>query len=83
MLVTLVIDPSPSRALERVEALRSRPQVDDVTALSTTIAGSPDAVARQVANFRDVGIDGLIVNMPDVQEAESVALAAKVVSKSS
>jgi alkanesulfonate monooxygenase SsuD/methylene tetrahydromethanopterin reductase-like flavin-dependent oxidoreductase (luciferase family) len=46
------------------------------------IAGSPDAVARQVANFRDVGIDSFIVNLPDVQEARPIAVAANVVSRS-
>jgi alkanesulfonate monooxygenase SsuD/methylene tetrahydromethanopterin reductase-like flavin-dependent oxidoreductase (luciferase family) len=82
MLATLVISESEPCALELVEELRSRPQTDNVTSLSTVIAGSPDAVARQVASFREVGIDSLIVNLPGVQEGELIAVAADVVSKS-
>ncbi len=82
MLATLIIAPSESQALERVEELRSRSHPEDTMSPPAVICGSPDSVTRQVAQFLDVGIDGLIVNMPDFQETEFVALAGKVLSRS-
>ena len=46
------------------------------------IAGNPAGVARQVADIWNLGIDGVIVNMPDIHEAESVAIAGEALSNS-
>jgi F420-dependent oxidoreductase-like protein len=45
------------------------------------IAGEPDAVAEQVAAHLDAGLDGLVVNMPDVHDLEMVALAGETLSR--
>jgi alkanesulfonate monooxygenase SsuD/methylene tetrahydromethanopterin reductase-like flavin-dependent oxidoreductase (luciferase family) len=80
VLVTLVIAPSASAAIERVGELRMR-KLDDFIA-STVIAGDSDEVSRQVADVLDLGIDGLIVDMPDCHDTELVALAGEALSRS-
>jgi len=45
------------------------------------IAGDPDAVGEQVAAHLDAGLDGLVVNMPDVHDLEMVALAGETLSR--
>jgi F420-dependent oxidoreductase-like protein len=45
------------------------------------IAGDPDSVAEQVAAHLDAGLDGLVVNMPDVHDLELVALAGETLSR--
>jgi alkanesulfonate monooxygenase SsuD/methylene tetrahydromethanopterin reductase-like flavin-dependent oxidoreductase (luciferase family) len=41
------------------------------------IAGDRDGVGEQVAAFLDAGLDGLIVNMPEVHDLQAVALAGE------
>jgi alkanesulfonate monooxygenase SsuD/methylene tetrahydromethanopterin reductase-like flavin-dependent oxidoreductase (luciferase family) len=40
--------------------------------------GGPDEVAEQVQTLLDAGLDGLIFNLPDAHDLESVALAGSV-----
>jgi F420-dependent oxidoreductase-like protein len=40
--------------------------------------GGPDEVAEQVQELLDAGLDGLIFNLPDAHDLESVALAGSV-----
>jgi F420-dependent oxidoreductase-like protein len=40
--------------------------------------GGPDEIAEQVQALLDAGLDGLIFNLPDAHELESVALAGSV-----
>ena len=47
--------------------------VEQTRALSTV--GDPDSVAEQAQAFLDVGLDGLLFNMPDTHELEPVELA--------
>jgi alkanesulfonate monooxygenase SsuD/methylene tetrahydromethanopterin reductase-like flavin-dependent oxidoreductase (luciferase family) len=44
------------------------------------VAGNPDAVTAQVAEFLEAGLDGLIFNMPDAGDLESVQLAGKTLT---
>jgi alkanesulfonate monooxygenase SsuD/methylene tetrahydromethanopterin reductase-like flavin-dependent oxidoreductase (luciferase family) len=80
MLATLVVAPSESQASARVEELGSLRIADEMK--TSVIAGSPDAVTQQVANFVEAGIEGFIVMMPDFQEPDFVALAGTTVSQS-
>ena len=81
MLATLVVASSGSQASTRVERFNALQIANGLPTPSTVIAGSPDEVAQQVANFLDVGIEGLIVDMPDFQEPEFIALAGEAVSR--
>jgi F420-dependent oxidoreductase-like protein len=47
---------------------------------SFAMAGDPDGVGEQIAAYRDAGLDGLIVVLPDVHDVETVALAGEVVA---
>jgi alkanesulfonate monooxygenase SsuD/methylene tetrahydromethanopterin reductase-like flavin-dependent oxidoreductase (luciferase family) len=40
--------------------------------------GGPDEIAAQVDALLDAGLDGLIFNLPDAHDLESVALAGSV-----
>jgi F420-dependent oxidoreductase-like protein len=40
--------------------------------------GGPDEIAQQVRSLLDAGLDGLIFNLPDAHDLESVALAGSV-----
>jgi F420-dependent oxidoreductase-like protein len=42
--------------------------------------GGPDEVAEQVHTLLDAGLDGLIFNLPDAHDLESVALAGSVLA---
>jgi alkanesulfonate monooxygenase SsuD/methylene tetrahydromethanopterin reductase-like flavin-dependent oxidoreductase (luciferase family) len=41
------------------------------------VAGDPDTVAERIAAYRDVGVDGMVVNMPEVADLDAVALAGE------
>ena len=62
-------------AQAKLEPIRERVPAERVAAM--VLAGDPDGVGEQVAAFLDAGLDGLIVNMPDVHDLESVALAGR------
>jgi F420-dependent oxidoreductase-like protein len=62
-------------AQAKVQAMRDaglpRERVD------AAIAGDPDEVAERVARFREVGIEGFTLSMPDVHDLESVELVGR------
>ena len=41
------------------------------------MAGDPDELAEQAAAFREAGIEGLTVSLPDVHDLETVALVGR------
>jgi F420-dependent oxidoreductase-like protein len=71
-LGTLVIAPTHEVAQAKLEAIAWRP--------GSPLLGDPDAVAEQVAEYLAAGLDGYIVNMPDVYDLESVALAGRALA---
>jgi F420-dependent oxidoreductase-like protein len=75
-LATLVVAETHEAAQEKVAPMRDQIPADHFDAL--VIAGDPDGVGEQVAEFLDAGLDGLIVNMPEVAELEAVTLAGEV-----
>jgi alkanesulfonate monooxygenase SsuD/methylene tetrahydromethanopterin reductase-like flavin-dependent oxidoreductase (luciferase family) len=44
------------------------------------IIGDRDTVGEEVSNLLDAGLDGLIFNLPDAHELETVALAGEFLS---
>jgi F420-dependent oxidoreductase-like protein len=79
-LGTLAIAPTEEQAQAKLEP-RRRLGVSEERLASFVIAGEPDAVAEQVAAHLDAGLDGLVVNMPDVHDLEMVALAGETLSR--
>jgi F420-dependent oxidoreductase-like protein len=76
-LATLVIGATHEEAAAAAEPLRGPmgERFDQVV-----LFGDPDTIGEELARYRDVGLDGMIVNMPQVGDLEKVALAGRTLS---
>jgi alkanesulfonate monooxygenase SsuD/methylene tetrahydromethanopterin reductase-like flavin-dependent oxidoreductase (luciferase family) len=45
------------------------------------VSGNQDGVAEQARAYLDAGLDGLLFNMPDPHDLETVALAGKTLAQ--
>jgi len=81
MLATIVIAPTDRQASERLERLRALNPRWIITAPNPVFVGGPDEVAQQVVKFMDLGIDGVILNLPDIHAADNIALAGTALSR--
>jgi F420-dependent oxidoreductase-like protein len=77
-LGTLIIAPSAEEAEKAAAPVRERM---GERASQTLIVGDPDSVGEQITAFLDAGLDGLVVNMPEVYDLDKVALAGQTLSK--
>jgi F420-dependent oxidoreductase-like protein len=75
-LATLVIADTAQAAEQKLAPIRER--IPEERLKAVILAGDPDSVGEQIAAYREAGLDGLIVNMPDVHDLEAVALAGRV-----
>jgi alkanesulfonate monooxygenase SsuD/methylene tetrahydromethanopterin reductase-like flavin-dependent oxidoreductase (luciferase family) len=75
-LATLVIADTHEAAEAKIAPMRDRMPEDRLRAV--VMAGDRDEVGEQIAAYREAGLDGLIVNMPDVHDLEAVAQAGEV-----
>jgi F420-dependent oxidoreductase-like protein len=76
-LRTLVIASTQAEAERRADQMRARMGLDEASFRGRVLAGGPAAVAEQAQAYLDAGLDGLIVNMLDARDPESVALAGE------
>lgn len=88
-LGTLVLGPSREEADAKFADLLTARGMD-VASLPADVleqvrarvhVGGPDDILEQVTELLDAGLDGLIFNMPDAHELDSVRLAGEVLSK--
>jgi F420-dependent oxidoreductase-like protein len=79
-LGTLVIGASPEEARRKADELRAARPMDEGMFNAMVTAGDPDAVVEQVAALLATGLDGLVFNMPDAQDLETVRLAGKTLT---
>ena len=79
-LGTLAIGETREQADAKLQWMRDR-GVSEERIAAVVIAGDPDEVTEQVRAFLEAGLDGLIVNMPDVQDLDSVALAGETLAR--
>jgi alkanesulfonate monooxygenase SsuD/methylene tetrahydromethanopterin reductase-like flavin-dependent oxidoreductase (luciferase family) len=79
-LGTLAIAPTEEAAQAKVAPMRER-GVSEERLAGFVIAGDADSVGEQVAAHLDAGLDGLVVNLPDAHDLESVALAGQVLAR--
>jgi F420-dependent oxidoreductase-like protein len=79
-LGTLAIGTTEKEAQAKLEP-RRRLGISEERLAGFVIAGDPDAIGEQVAAHLDAGLDGLVVNMPDVHDLELVALAGETLSR--
>ena len=49
--------------------------------VAATTAGTPDRILERAHAFRDVGIEGLTITMPDAHDLEAVTLAGETLAR--
>ena len=54
--------------------------MDEESYRGYVMAGDPDAVREQVAVYLDAGLDGMVFNMHDAYDLDSVRLAGETLS---
>ena len=76
-LATLVLGDTHEEAAKAAEPLRAAmgERFDAIV-----LFGDPDSVGEQLAAHREAGLDGVIVNMPQVGDLEKVALAGRTLA---
>jgi F420-dependent oxidoreductase-like protein len=74
-LGTVLIAPTHDAARRKLESLRGTTLLVGESLEAMAMTGDPDTVAERAAAFLEAGLDGLIVNLPDAHDLESVALA--------
>ncbi len=76
-LSTLIIAPTKDEAERRRAAWMAQGGVEEATLPARLIWGDPDGVGDMAQAFFDVGLDGLIFNMPAGSTPEDVMLAGR------
>ena len=79
-LGSLIIRGSDAEAQRRLERVMNRPGIDRERVRTSFMAGSPDRVAEEAQKFLDAGLDGLIFNMPHMEDPEAVELAGRTLA---
>jgi F420-dependent oxidoreductase-like protein len=79
-LGTLVIAPTMEEARRKSDLVLPRFGGDRAVMESVVTVGDPDAVGEQVAALLGTGLDGLIFNMPDADDLDTVALAGETLA---
>jgi F420-dependent oxidoreductase-like protein len=81
----LVIAPTAEAAEKKVAALQERmggtmdeARLQQLRAM--VVAGGPEQVQEQVQAYFDAGLDGILFNMPDAYDLETVALAGETLA---
>jgi F420-dependent oxidoreductase-like protein len=77
----LVIGATSAEAERRGRAMMAARGMDEERYRAYVITGDPDAVAEQVAENLDAGLDGLVFNMHDAAELEPVRLAGETLAR--
>lgn len=79
-LGTLAIGRTHEEAERKLDILRSRSSMPEERRRIMVTLGDPDEVTEQAQAFLDAGLDGLIFNMPDVEDLEAVRLAGEALA---
>jgi F420-dependent oxidoreductase-like protein len=79
-LGTLLIAETAKEADAKVADLRAQRGYDQSALAAMVTAGDPDAVVEQVAALFAAGLDGLVFNMPDADDLDTVMLAGRTLT---
>jgi F420-dependent oxidoreductase-like protein len=79
-LGTLLIRKTDTEADRAFQQVLQRPGLNHEYARSVFIVGGPDRVAEQAQRLLDAGLDGLIFNMPLMEDPEAIQLAGQTLS---
>jgi alkanesulfonate monooxygenase SsuD/methylene tetrahydromethanopterin reductase-like flavin-dependent oxidoreductase (luciferase family) len=77
-LGSLVIADSSDAVERKTKELRARGLPE--ARLATAVSGDPDTVLEQVDAYLEAGLDGLLFNLPDVYDLDTVALAGRTLA---
>jgi F420-dependent oxidoreductase-like protein len=79
-LGSLIIRKTDAEAKRLFEQVLNRPGIDKERVRTSFIAGSPDQVAEEAQKLLDAGLDGLIFNMPHMEDPEAIDLAGRTLA---
>ena len=80
-LGALLIRKTKAEADAILNQIAQRPGVNADWLRAYFIAGGPDEVTRQVQSYLDAGLDGMIFNMPHVEDPEAIELGGRTLSQ--
>jgi F420-dependent oxidoreductase-like protein len=80
-LGTLVIAETDAEAEAKGKAMAEAREIDEERYRATVIVGSPETVIEQVHGFLEAGLDGLVFNMYDPENLDSVRLAGETLTR--
>ncbi len=80
-LGTLVVAPATAAAETKARELARARGMDEDRYRDYIIAGDPDGVCEQVQSFLNAGLDGMIFNMHDAYDLDSVRLAGDTLTQ--
>jgi F420-dependent oxidoreductase-like protein len=79
-LGSLLIRKTDAEAERLFQRILDRPGLNQEYVRSVFIVGGPDRVAEQAQQLLDAGLDGMIFNMPHMEDPESIELAGKTLA---
>jgi F420-dependent oxidoreductase-like protein len=79
-LGSLLIRKTDAEAERAFQQLLSRPGVNEQVVRAMFMIGGPDRVAEQAQQLLDAGLDGLIFNMPHMEDPEAIQLAGQTLA---
>jgi F420-dependent oxidoreductase-like protein len=79
-LGSLLIRKTDAEAERLFQQILNRPGINEEIVRSMFIVGGPDRVAEQAQKLLDAGLDGLIFNMPHMEDPEAIELAGKTLA---
>src|SRR5438552_7793676 len=79
-LGSLIIHESGAEARRVLEQVFNRPGIDKERVRMSFTAGSPDHVAEETQKLLDAGLDGLIFNMPHMEDPAAIELAGRTLA---
>jgi F420-dependent oxidoreductase-like protein len=77
-MATIVISESDEGARAKLDAMRAAGVPEQ--RIANTTAGTPDRILERAHAFRDVGIEGLTITMPDSHDLDAVTLAGETLA---
>jgi F420-dependent oxidoreductase-like protein len=79
-LGTLLIRKTDAEAESVFHQVLNRPGINQEYVRSVLMVGGPDRVAEQAQQLLDAGLDGLIFNMPHMEDPEAIELAGRTLA---
>jgi F420-dependent oxidoreductase-like protein len=77
-MATIAISESDEGGRAKLDAMRAAGVPEQ--RIANTTAGTPDRILERAHAFRDVGIEGLTITMPDSHDLEAVTLAGETLA---